>query len=173
MRVAGLNAQVTKNLTGLKTGTYNTWMLDPQFVKVHQAIPELSEEYRQEAIVMIRRDNQLQAVLLESEIIKKMREEIATGKYDLIRSNLAKEVYSKLVTDLDLTPRTQNLTWEERILNIFNPKPEGIAYDKRQENVIESAESTESGLLTQGVQELSQDEVKDEVDEIVEDGNNQ
>ncbi|GAH14617.1 unnamed protein product, partial [marine sediment metagenome] len=110
-------------LCGVKRGTYNTWCQNPDFVALYRRRDEFEGEYKQEAIQLLRRDNQLAAVLLESKILAKMKEEILSGELSLTRTNLAKEVYSKLINDLDYQPPIKNLTFEQRVLNLETEEP--------------------------------------------------
>lgn len=153
MRVAGMKPETAREFTGIQRGTYNTWFGDTVFVQVHQQIPNLIDDHRQEAIQMLRRDNQLQAVLLEGEIIVKMRQELITGDYNLLKSNLAKEVYSKLITDLDAVPKNLALTWEQRILGLFgSPEEQGETIDgELEEASSEQTEHPEGNILPEAL----------------------
>lgn len=123
-RVSGLGATSTRELIGIAKGTYNTWFHNEVFASIHSQLPELSFKHRQEAVQLLRRDNQLEAVLLEGKMIAKMKEEIDSGEYlfkgSFVRTNLAREVYSKLISDLDKAPAgIQVLSWQQRIHQIF------------------------------------------------------
>ena len=126
MRIADVEPEVARNLCGVPKGTYNTWTSDPncKFVSLYRKRKEFAGLYKQEAIQMLRRDNQLAVVLLEEKIINKMREELETGEYILIRTNIARDVYSKLIGDLDLVPQSTVISWEQRLQNIFLPQQE-------------------------------------------------
>ncbi len=120
MRLADMDTTLARTLTGVTKGTYNTWLQNPAFVEIYRRRDELSHLYKQEAVQMLRRDNQLEAVLLESKILAKLKEELESGEYNLIRSQIAREVYSKLMTELDVVPTTQILSWEQRIGRVIN-----------------------------------------------------
>lgn len=121
LRIADIDTETSRKLCGIKKGTYNSWCQDSRFVELYRRRDEFSVNYKQEAIQLLRRDNQLAAVLLESRIIAKMKEELESGAYlepgvnSLLRTNLAKEVYSKLINDLDYQPPNLSLTWEQRV----------------------------------------------------------
>lgn len=119
LRIIDVETEAARQLCGITKGTYNTWLQNSAFVELYRRRAELAAEYKQEALQLMRRDNQLQAVLLEEKIIRKMREEIELGVYELIRTNLAREVYSRLLSDLDVQPQVQSLTWEQRIGQLF------------------------------------------------------
>lgn len=122
MRVVDMDKPTALKLCNVKKGTYNTWCNDPEFTALYRRRDELCGLYKQEAMQLLRRDNQLAAVLLEAKIIEKMKEEIEAGFYELVRTNLAKEVYSKLIADLDVVPQAVAMTWQNRIeqLNVVH-----------------------------------------------------
>jgi hypothetical protein len=127
-RIAGLNPKACRELVGIQQGTYNTWFHNETFAVIHRQLPDLVHNHRSEAIQILRRNNQLEAVLLEGQIVQKMKEEVSNGELNLCRTNLAREVYSKLISDLDAVPAIQNLTWQQRVRQIFlNPgqQPQG------------------------------------------------
>lgn len=126
LRIAHLDPESARKIVGIKKGTYNNWCNDETFVSVHSKIRDYSQEYRQEAVQLLRRDNQLDAVLLEAKVIAKIREEIDSGKYDLIRTNLARVVYDKLISDLDFQPKELSLTWQQRINQMYSQPPEQV-----------------------------------------------
>ena len=115
LRIVDMDTQTARQVVGITQGTYNGWLSDPEFTALYRRREEFSGEYKQEAIQLLRRDNQLAAVLLESKLINKMKAEIESGEYELIRTNLAKEVYSKLISDLDVVPQVQIKSWQQRI----------------------------------------------------------
>ena len=123
MRVSGLDVGVSRDLIGVARSTYDSWFHHEVFVQIHRQLPDLIATHRQEAIQMLRRDNQLEAVLLEGKLIKKMKEEVDSGELKLCKTNLGREVYSKLISELD-APITavKQLTYEQRISQFF-PQP--------------------------------------------------
>jgi len=118
LRIVSVDADAARKLCGITQGTYNSWMVNEEFHNLYQRKDTFAAEYRQEALRLIRRSNQLQAVLLEEKIIVKMKEEIESGVYILLKTNLAREVYSKLINDLDYQPKTLALSWEQRIIEL-------------------------------------------------------
>lgn len=123
LRIVDMDVNTALTLCGVKRGTYNTWLQGSVFVGLYRQRDSFSGEHKQEAIQLLRRDNQLAAVLLESNILAKMKEEIASGELSLVKTNLAREVYSKLITDLDIQPQVKSLTWNERVLNLTTREP--------------------------------------------------
>lgn len=126
LRIADMDTKAALKLIGVVRGTYNSWCQNQQFVEIYREVRDSAGEYKQEAIKLLRRDNQLEAVLLEGKIVAKIKEELASGEYDLIKSNMAKEVYSKLISDLDVVPQTPGLTFQQRIQQIFANPPEQV-----------------------------------------------
>lgn len=149
-RVAGLNPKTCREIIGIQQGTYNTWFHQQEFAIVHRQLPDLTRDYRSEAIQILRRNNQLEAVLLEREIVDKMRDEVASGELVLCRTNLAREVYSKLISELDVSPQVKIETWQQRVQAIINPlRQGGEVIDAEFETVSgEQAEHTQGDLLT-------------------------
>lgn len=126
MRIAGMDTDIVMNLLGITRGTYNSWFKNEDFSLVYHELPALVRDYRQEAVQMLRKNNQLEAVLLESKIIAQLKAEIESGEYVLSKTHLAREVYSKLMSDLDVVaPKVQVATWQQRIGTIqqFLDKP--------------------------------------------------
>ncbi|MDX9803696.1 MAG: hypothetical protein RBS96_06695 [Dehalococcoidales bacterium] len=117
-RIGGLDVTTAKKNVGIPEGTYNRWTGQERFKSIYRQLPELQEKYKLEAINLLRRDNQMSAVLLEAEIIQKLREEVDSGELVLAKTNLGREVYSKLMNDLDNQPKVVSNTWEQRILAI-------------------------------------------------------
>jgi len=123
MRIVDMGVDTALSLCGVKRGTYNSWCQQDTFVALYRRRGEFAGEHKQEAIQLLRRDNQLAAVLLESKILGKIKEEIESGELALTKTNLAREVYSRLMGDLDAQPKVANLTWEQRILNLTAREP--------------------------------------------------
>jgi len=115
LRIIGMDTEASRQLCGLTKGTYNSWCQNDAFVAVHRRIAEFAAEYQREALQLLRRNNQQRAVLLEEKMLIKIDEELESGNYDLLRTNLGKEVYSKLIADLDYQPKALSLSWEQRI----------------------------------------------------------
>jgi len=120
LRIVDIDTKAALKLTGVKYGTYNSWCQQPAFTELYRRRDEFSHDYKQEAIQLLRRDTQLEAAFFEGKVIAKMKEELESGDYNLIRTNLAREVYSRLMGDLDAQPQTQVLSWEQRIGMLVN-----------------------------------------------------
>lgn len=126
LRVADLDTKTALKIIGIARSTYNSWFQNGEFLSLYRRVPSFIIEYKQEAIQLLRRDNQLEAVLLESKILKEMKDELESKEYRLLKSHLAREVYSRLLSDLDKPPEVQVLSWEQRVLQILGKPPEQI-----------------------------------------------
>lgn len=120
LRISGIDTSLALSMSKGDRLQYNNWMKNQSFTSIHKRLPELESKYKQEAAQLLRRNNQLEAVLLEGTIVEKMKAEIESGDYDLIRTNLAREVYSKLMAELDQQPKVPTQTWEMKIGQIVN-----------------------------------------------------
>lgn len=153
-RIAEIETAPAISLCKLSQGTYNSWTTRvSRFTELYRKLEELQANYKQEAIQLLRRDNQLSAVMLEERIIEKMKEEIDSGDYNLIRTNLARDVYTKLIGDLDLVPAGQAQTWEGRLASMTNvfvngqQSPPQIVTTNRPIQIGESDEIIEATAL--------------------------
>ena len=162
MRIAGLDTDLSMKLTGVPRGTYNSWFKNEEFAELYSKISDLIATHREDAVQLLRRNNQLEAVLLEGKMISKIKEEIEAGKYDFSRTNLAREVYSKLMADLDKVPGiVKRLSWEQRIQQILPGEvrqiDRGVVLDGEFEEVdSEQTEHQESESPQEGEQTPSQ-----------------
>lgn len=141
LRIVDMDVNTSLKICGVKRGTYNTWCQSDTFVSLYRRRDEFAGEHKQEAIQLLRRDNQLAAVLLESKILSKMKEEIASGELSLVKTNLAREVYSRLMGDLDVKPEIKSLTWDQRVINLtagepIRQLPEGETIDGEAKEII-------------------------------------
>lgn len=155
-RVAGINAKTSRELVGITKGTYNTWFHNETFTIVHSQLSVLEQEHKNEAVQILRRNNQLEAVLLEGEMVKRMREELDNHEYNFLRTNIAREVYSKLISDLDAAPPVKVLSWHQRVEQIFRPRE---VIDAEFETVSsEEEQHQESHLIEASKQRCNEDE---------------
>jgi len=151
LRVAGMGAEAARQLCGITQGTYNSWLHNEAFAELYGKRAEFAAECKQEALRLMRRTNQLQAILLEEKILAKMKVEVESGEYDLLKTNLAREVYSKLINDLDYQPKVASLTWAQRVQQLFMPN---------QPQQIEGGEITDAEVIaeTANIQETEHQE---------------
>lgn len=166
MRIAGLNTDLSMKLVGVTRGTYNSWFKNGEFQAVYKKLSNLIQDHRQEAVLMLRRDNQLEAVLLEGKILAKMKEEIKTGELSICKTNLGREVYSKLISDLDVAPANiKSLTWEQRVfqLNSLAPQmiPKETTIDGEFEEVSEQSSEHPKSLIASKGEQRSDEAPKD------------
>jgi len=120
LRIADTDAETARGITNIPKGTYNSWFKNADFVRVYQKMTDLSVEYKQEAIQLLRRTTQLQAALLEEQIVQKMKAEIESGEYNLIKTLLARSVYDKIINSLDYQPESLSLSWEQRLQQFYS-----------------------------------------------------
>jgi hypothetical protein len=125
LRVADIGVDEALSICKVKKSTYASWMQDEVFKEINSHRTELSITHKNEAIQLLRRENQLAAALLEGEIIDKIRKEVETDTYILSKTQIAREVYVRVMGDLDpVPPEIKNLTWDQRIQSVFNQLPQ-------------------------------------------------
>lgn len=128
LRVSDMDTAPALKLCGIARGTYNSWFQNEDWTALYRRLPEFTD-YKQEAIQLLRRDNQLEAVFLENKIINKLKEEIESGEYILARTRLAGDVYNKLISAIDAPPSATPLTYAERLAliqqNFYGGQVEG------------------------------------------------
>jgi hypothetical protein len=146
-RIVGISPEASRDLCNIKKSSMTTWLHDAAFVQVNNQVIQLSQTHKQEAIKLLRRETQVAAIMLESSIIDKMRGEIESGDYNLIKTRIAHEVYSKLINELDISPIPKSLTWEQKIAAFF---VDGGKNEHVEADYIEETEPPESQLITQG-----------------------
>jgi len=161
LRIADVDTDTAMKLCGIRKGVYNNWLrkvhnTDNKFLELYGRRDELAHEFKQEAIQLLRRDNQLAAVLLEERILGRMKEEIESGEYSLLRTQLAREVYAKLIGDLDYQPQVQPVTWQQRVNQLFIQQP------TPQEVIDGTITEGKSGFLTEHQESLTLQEGKQE-----------
>jgi len=156
LRMADMDTKTALKLCGVVRGTYNSWLQNSDFVELYRKRNEFPEEYKKEAVQLLRRDNQLEAVLLESKILTTMKKELDTGEYKLLKSHLAKEVYSKLMGELDAQPQSVVLSWEQKLQQIINNPPkqieEGEVINGEFETTDEQTKESQESQLIQETQ---------------------
>ena len=126
LRIADMDTQTAFKLCGITRATYNNWLNREEFVALYRRREEFAGEYKLEAIQLLRRDNQLEAVLLEGRILKKIKEDLELPflpEGSIVKTNLAREVYSKLISDLVTQPQVPAITWHQKIQQIFAGSP--------------------------------------------------
>lgn len=151
LRIAGLSKTDAQEQAGMSKALYDKWVCRPEFKKVYQNLDEHVATYRGEAVAFLRRSNQLATVDLERLVIDTIAKELGDGSYkdsgSLTRSNFAREVYARLMPELDKSPDKQvNVgLWEQKILNL---PPGGQALLNENNPIIEADSSTEAEYTT-------------------------
>ena len=155
LRISDMGVDEALSICNVKKATYHSWLQDEVFTGIYRQRDALSNDYKQEAIKLLRRENQLAAVLLEGKVIEKIKEEVESGIYSIIKTHLAKEVYTKLIANLDYQPATlvENNKWENSTLYqlLLNQQkeltggeaPQPIFLRSPDEQVIEATSSQE------------------------------
>jgi len=141
MRIAGLDANLAMGLVGVNRGTYNSWFKNEQFSTLYSQITNLIVAHRDEAMQLLRRNNQLEAVLLEGKMLKRIKEEIESGQLSFTKTHLAREVYSKLMSDLDRVPEGIKVqSWNQKILALVSDQPrlEAVNGEFKEIGIIEA-----------------------------------
>ena len=128
LRISGIKKKTALEMARGGVSDYNRWLVRPDFVEVHRQIQDLFVEHRDEALRMLRKENQLNAALMEGELIIQMRDEITSGEYHLLKTGLARELYARLMSEMDKSPDVQITTWEQRVQNnqLYVDKPEQL-----------------------------------------------
>ena len=116
-RIAGSNIEDSLSFLHLKIGSYNSWCDKPLFQQLNARRKELEIAHRSEAVKLLRRENQVGAVIIEQRIIEALLKELEgvpvkgddgtwriEHEYDLMRTPIAKTVYDKLMQDIDAMP---------------------------------------------------------------------
>jgi len=136
LRISGIDKKTALRMAHGGISDYNRWLIRPDFVEVHRKIQDLFVEHRDEALRMLRKENQLNAALMERELITEMRDELKSGDYHLLKTGIARDLYTRLMSEMDKTPDVQVLTWEQRIQNnqLYTGQPdqlpEAIEYEE-------------------------------------------
>ena len=130
MRIAGIDSTaMALEAVGANKHNYNRWCMDSEFTDVHKRVLELKKDHRDEAIRALRKDNQFFAALLEREIVDKLREEVEAGIYSLAKTHLGREVYTRLMSELDKEAPVAGtqISWIDRMIQITGRSPNELA----------------------------------------------
>ena len=124
LRLCDVETADARGMCSATVSAYNGWVREERFKLVYQRREELSTTYKKEAMTMMRRENQLAAVMLEEKILKALVVEIDSGNFVLMKTQIAKEVYNKLMADLDITVVPSSMSFEQ---HYYNMTQNGIA----------------------------------------------
>jgi len=98
--VAGVKKDVAMKLCRIPAPTLKYWLHDnEQFHQLVNRVEELKDAYFEEAFQLLRHKNKVMALFLEEELLKKIKEEVESGEYNLVKTPLAKEVYNKALEE--------------------------------------------------------------------------
>jgi len=179
LRISGVAKEDALAMVSSDRWGFASWIRNSLFQSVHKRIKHWQAEFKSEAIKMLRRSNQLLAALFEKDVIEKLIGEVESGDYHLIKTQLAKEVYAKLINDLDSIPAVQHNSWEQTIERLYaggsndNREAERIKDKEHQEslnevaslqgNIQDTKKEPSSGVFT--IQEETDKEDEGEIDE--------
>jgi len=149
LRITGLDPDTARKMSNVKISRYNAWTSQDKFKEIYRSLDELVADSKEEAMSLLRRENQLAAIMLEEEVIQRLREEVAAGEYTLAKTNLGREVYSKLMSDLDYQPKAVGLTWEERIIQLSQAPLQLQTQEEVIDGIITEAESSQTSEYTE------------------------
>jgi len=113
-RVCELDMKKAMAMTDISKSTYNQWCADEKFIEVHRKLPVLQSQYKGEALRLLRKKNQLNAILLEGLVIEKIIGEVKQGRWNMAKTKLGVLIYDKLIQDLDIQPQV-HLSWQDRL----------------------------------------------------------
>jgi len=113
-RVCELDMKQAMAMTEINKSTYNMWCNDEAFVEIHRKLPVLQGQYKQEAMKLLRKKNQFNAVLLEGLVIEKIIGEVKQGRWNMAKTKLGVLIYDKLIQDLDIQPQV-HLSWQDKL----------------------------------------------------------
>ncbi|MFC2035840.1 hypothetical protein ACFLUJ_06950 [Chloroflexota bacterium] len=124
--VAGMDAMDARKY--LSIPSYYRWLRDPAFKEVLDNLPELSHNSAEDAITMLKMRNIAEAQALEEKILAVIKEELETKKYNLVKTHLGREVFTrardgKLLKDVAKSV-TKKQTWEDRLKELGVARPE-------------------------------------------------
>lgn len=118
-RIAGISKEEALQLTGITLPHYKKLRQEKEYFRyIVDNIAELQADYRDEAVRMLRRSTQTTAMLMEQKIMDTLYEEVTSGEYKLLKTQLGREVYSKLMTDLEKKEEAPTVDYKQLILNI-------------------------------------------------------
>ena len=132
--IAGMDKADAKEYVSEQS--YWRWMRNPAFREVMDNLPELSHNYSDEAISRIRLHSTTEALGLEQSILEIIKEEIKTKKYNLLKTNLGKEILlrkreGRLGADLVKKKVGGKPSWEDRMEALGVPMGKGKKGKKR------------------------------------------
>lgn len=148
LRIVGIECTPALNTLQVPIGTYKNWVRQKKFQEVYRQVNDLGAENRDEALMMLRNTNYALVVQLEENMLKKMIEEVESGQPKFVKTNLAREIYAKLASEMSTKPNSVRnvMTWEQLIMAGESGKlPQGEQpYGYIEAEVSKTQESPES-----------------------------
>ena len=126
---AGMDTRDARKHLNVPVPSYYRWLKDPAFKEVLDNLPELSHNYADDALAIIRMRTVVKAHALEEGILAVIQEELKTKKYNLVKTHLGREVFTraregKLIQEVAEARQIRLRTWEDKLkeLGLSIPK---------------------------------------------------
>jgi len=97
--IAGVKRDAAMTVAGIPKATFKYWQGNDPFRSLLDRVEELKDAYFDEAFQLLRHDNKVMALFLEQELLEKIKGEIESGEYNLVKTPLAKDVYNKALEE--------------------------------------------------------------------------
>ena len=115
--VAGMSIEQAQDYISLPS--YYRWLRQPVFKEVLDKLPELRKEHGEEAGEMLHIKNMIEAIAIEEKILAIIKEELKTGKYNLIKTHIGREVFTRaeksLLSKRMAQKQAMEQTWNDRL----------------------------------------------------------
>lgn len=120
-------------------GTYNRWTGQKRFKEVHQQLGTLGTKYMSEALLMLREVNYALVVNLEAKMLTKLIDEIKNGEPIFAKTNLGREIYAKLASEMSTKAEIRSVTtWEQFFLQGGENPPQITQGDIIEGDIVEA-----------------------------------
>lgn len=163
-RICELDMKQSLVMAEITKSAYNAWCAEEAFVVIHRNLPRLQAEYKQEAMKLLRKKNQFNAILLEGLVIEKIIGEVKQGRWNMAKTKLGVLIYDKLIQDLDIQPQV-HVSWQDKLKQMddyMQGGDNGKVTVSQEVNLIE--EEYQEGDFCEGEQ-AAVDEVEAEIAE--------
>ena len=97
--IAGVKRDTALAIAGIPKATFKYWQGNDPFRSLLDRVETLKDNYFDEAFQILRHDNKVIALFLEQMLLEKIKEEIESGEYNLVKTPLAKDVYNKALEE--------------------------------------------------------------------------
>jgi transposase len=136
--VAGLSIEEALTHYSVSVSSYFRWKRDPQFREVLDNLPELHRDYADEAISLLRLRNIAEVLTLEDKVLNIVKEELRTGKYNLLKTHLTREIFSRAKDERHKAKKQEfQQTWSQRLRELGLMEDENKKESKETRRQIE------------------------------------